>query len=91
MGKKEALGFNYNADEWREHGIKASRFKPCPHCGGAVAARERAYSPRHLSTPKVVFRSAYCVNDSCGWRYFRQGGSREAFVDEVNTRKGMNE
>lgn len=76
----------YSTQQWREHGIRARRFKPCPHCGSVVAARERVWTPPYASEAKLVFRDARCVNPDCQWAYHRMGGTREAFVAEVNGR-----
>ena len=78
-------GALYDPSEWRERGIRARRFKPCPHCGAAVTARERVWTPWH-GTTSMVFREARCVNSGCGWRYFKHNGSREEFVAEANQR-----
>ena len=77
-------GCFYRPEEWAEKGIKAKRFIPCPHCGCAVIARERRWTPR--SGTQMVFREARCASDDCGWRYFQHGGSREEFVAAVNRR-----
>lgn len=77
---------NYRPGEFRERGVRARRFAPCPHCGAAVAARERVWTPPYAGGTSMVFREARCVNGTCGWHYFKTGGSREAFVAETNRR-----
>ena len=79
-------GFAYKSDEWREHGIRAKRFLSCPHCGSAVSGRERSWWPDGATEPGMVFRTATCVNRSCGWSYRNTGGGREEFIAEVNRR-----
>ena len=78
-------GMAYRPEDWRERGIRARRFLPCPHCGCAVSGRERIYTPPGGGA-QAVFRSAKCKNNRCGWRYFKHEGSREDFVAEVNRR-----
>ncbi len=86
MGEgKQASGMAYRPGEWREKGIRARRFEPCPHCGSAVSGRERIWTSPH-SGLQAVFREAKCANAACGWRYFKHEGSREEFVAEVNRR-----
>lgn len=87
--EKRAGAMNYRAEEWREKGIKARRFLPCPHCGSAVSGRERIWTSGETAR-QAVFREARCVNARCGWRYFKHEGSREEFVAEVNRRRGTN-
>lgn len=79
-------GFAYQSEEWREHGIRAKRFEPCPHCGSAVSGRERSWWPAGATEAAMVFRTATCVNRSCGWSYRNTGGGREEFIAEVNKR-----
>jgi len=83
-GRKQS-GMAYNPEDWREHGIRARRFAPCPHCGASVSARERVWLPRG-GTKSAIFREARCSNADCGWRYFGHDGSRDAFVAAVNRR-----
>jgi len=83
QGRKGGMG--YNAQDWTERGIRARRFLPCPHCGGAVSGRERIYTPPGGGL-QAVFRSARCKTPGCGWRYFKHTGTREEFVAEVNRR-----
>lgn len=78
-------GMFYRPEEWREKGIWARRFKPCPHCGSAVTGRERIWTSPH-SGLQAIFREAKCANAACGWHYFKHEGSREEFVAEVNRR-----
>jgi len=86
MGEgKHASGMFYRPEEWREKGIRARRFLPCPHCGSAVSGRERSWTSPH-SGAQAIFREAKCANAVCGWRYFKHEGSREDFVAEVNRR-----
>ena len=86
MGEgKQASGMMYRPEHWREKGIRARRFLPCPHCGSAVSGRERIWTSPH-SGLQAVFREAKCANAACGWRYFKHEGSREEFVAEVNRR-----
>lgn len=87
-GRREG-GTVYRASEWREKGIRARRFAPCPHCGSAVSGRERIWTPPRGGA-QAVFREAKCTNASCGWRYFKHEGSREAFVAEANRRIKQN-
>lgn len=75
----------YIVGDWREHGIRAARFAPCPHCGSAVSGRERTLTAASRFGPKV-FRHAQCSNPDCGWTYSREGGTREEFVSAVNRR-----
>ncbi len=87
MGEgKKTSGMFYRPEEWREKGIRARRFLPCPHCGSAVIGRERIWTSPYSGGGQAVFREAKCVNDRCGWRYFKHEGSREEFVAEVNRR-----
>ena len=79
-------GFAYKNDEWRERGIRAKRFLPCPHCGSVVSGRERSWWPAGATEAAMVFRTATCVNRSCGWSYRNTGGGREEFIEEVNRR-----
>ena len=81
-----ASGFDYRKEDWTEHGIKARRFSPCPHCGSAVRGIERVWK-RPGETQKTAFREATCVREGCGWHYFRTGGSREDFIEEANRRE----
>lgn len=86
MGEgKKISGMAYKLEEWREKNIRARRFLLCPHCGSAVVGRERIWTSPYGSV-QAVFREAKCVNDRCGWRYFKHEGSREEFVAEVNRR-----
>lgn len=73
----------YNPAHWREHGIPAHRFVPCPHCGGAVAGRERRW--KKYGGEPVVFFEAHCLS-GCGWHYFAHEGSRDDFVEAANRR-----
>lgn len=76
----------YRAREWRERGIRARRFLPCPHCGSAVTAKERVWTPPYCGGEAMIFRDARCVNPDCRWAYHRMGGTRDDFVSEVNRR-----
>lgn len=76
---------DYRPGEFTERGIRARRFADCPHCGAAVTARERVWTPPYIGG-QTRSREARCVNASCGWHYFKTGGSREDFVAEVNGR-----
>lgn len=78
-------GMFYRPDEWREKGIRARRFRPCPHCGSAVTGRERIWTSP-MSGLQAIFREARCANAACGWHYFKHEGSREEFVAEANRR-----
>ena len=78
--------FPYRAEEWAEKSIKARRFVPCPHCGAAVVAIERRWTPPYIGGRQAVFREAKCVNIACGWRYYQHGGTRDEFVDGANRR-----
>lgn len=91
MGRTKRPGvlraaLDYDKGYWIERGIRASRFLPCPHCGGAVLAKERTL----LQSPigPAVFRRAECSNLACRWSYSKEGGTREEFVRDVNTREG---
>lgn len=83
-GRMEA-GFRWDRREWREHGIPSRRFSPCPHCGSAVTAWERRWTPPGVREA-AVFRQARCVQEGCGWHYTRIGGTRDEFVHLVNRR-----
>lgn len=86
MGEgRQVSGMRYRPEEWREKGIRARRFLPCPHCGSAVSGRERIWTSP-FGSGQAVFREAKCANAACGWRYFKHEGSREEFVAEVNRR-----
>ena len=80
-----SIAMDYEPEQWRERGIRAARFKPCPHCGGAVLARERVLEASRFGP--AVIRRAECGNASCGWVYMRTGGTREEFVRAVNERR----
>lgn len=81
-----SIRMDYEPEQWRERGIRAARFKPCPHCGGTVIARERVLMASRFGP--AVIRRAECSNASCGWVYMRTGGTREDFVRAVNERSG---
>ena len=90
MGRTKRPGvmraaLDYDDGYWIERGIRAARFLPCPHCGSAVAARERTLLGGPIGP--AVFRRAECVNPDCYWRYSQEGGTREDFVRAVNARK----
>ena len=75
----------YIGAQWREHGIRAVRFAPCPVCGGTVAGRERRWT--RLSTGEhTVFYEARCLCDGCGYRYIAHEGTRDEFVAAANRR-----
>ena len=78
-------GVDYRPEEWRERGIRARRFRCCPHCGAAVSARERVWTPRSGGST-MIFREARCKGEGCGWRYVKHDGSRDDFVAAVNRR-----
>lgn len=81
-----SIQMDYAPEQWHVRGIRAARFKPCPHCGGAVLARERVLEASRFGP--AVIRRAECSNASCGWVYMRTGGTREEFVRAVNERSG---
>lgn len=85
MDGRQVSAMRYRAEEWREKGIRARRFLPCPHCGSAVTGRERIWTSP-TGGAQAVFREASCVNPRCGWHYYKHDGSREDFVAEVNRR-----
>lgn len=84
-----SVGMSYEPEQWRERGIRAARFRPCPHCGGAVLARERVLTASRFGP--AVIRRAMCSNPACGWVYMRTGGTRDEFVRAVNERSGDND
>lgn len=86
MDGKQKSGMLYRPEQWRDRGIRARRFLPCPHCGSTVAGRERIWTSPYTGGGQAVFREAKCVNEACGWRYFKHDGTREDFVREVNRR-----
>lgn len=81
-----SLAMDYEPEQWRERGIRAARFKPCPHCGGVVIARERVLMASRFGP--AVIRQAACNNIACGWVFLRTGGTRDDFVRAVNERSG---
>ncbi len=83
-GKMETAS-DYKSEEWKDRGIRARMFRPCPHCGGAVSARERIWTPPYSDAQAMIFRQARCTR-KCGWGFARMGGSREDFVAAVNRR-----
>lgn len=91
MQRNERPGRSVCSSDWRpgeftERGIRARRFAGCPHCGAAVTARERVWTPPYTGGRTMIFREARCENAGCGWHYFKTGGSREDFVAEANRR-----
>ena len=85
-GGEMKSGIRYRPEEWHEKSIRTRRFRHCPHCGSAVLGRERIWTSPYSGGGQAVFREAKCVNDACGWRYFKHEGTREEFVCEVNRR-----
>lgn len=83
---RQVSGMLYHPEDWKEHSIRRRRFLPCPHCGSAVIGRERIWTSLYSGGGQAVFREARCVNEACGWRYFKHEGTREEFVREVNRR-----
>ena len=83
---KQQSGMAYRAEDWKARGIRKKRFRPCPHCGSAVVGKERIWTPPYSGAPQAVFREAHCMNEACGWRYFKHEGTREEFIAETNRR-----
>ena len=75
----------YIPAQWRDHGIRAARFLPCPVCGGAIAGRERRWT-RVSTGETAVFFEARCLRTGCGYRYVAHEGTRDAFVAAANRR-----